>query len=633
MNKILFSIGLASFAFPQSSYFSYLLATLTCIIYAIPTAEGVSKTKLIIAIVTFFAVTFLLVSAPFATAILSASALLKKHRIQALVVLILQTSIADTSVALVSSCLETYHLEAAAPAMLASILLLCAEYKLTTSRALYIPSILLLAFISKNIFSSPAFVMLVSSIPLMALASTSLKENISTTSTTKQTVFLSLFIVLLSLSWINCPPRIFNEGYFYLPDATNSPEYKYFENYQDVANFTGLKLKLSGSLKEIPPDSLVVMPWLTEKVSDEFKSNLKSLAKEKAWTVILVGEHTNMNGVADLVNSLTTHKTLNDDLTTPPMNQDVSGPLREGGITPWRPDATLNRGASVSINNFTDKILLSGDGWWAEKNIGEWLWVGDYIWQPSDKNGRLSLASLTLDGKARWVVLGDSTPFLNRVLLSDPRPAKMVMQLATLWPLFIKDVLILFMAIACFLPQSKKRHYLITLTLIGMNLVWITNEIDASKWESIYIGQSTFDGRNFNAQLSKSKELLNSDWKLIRTTKAITSFDLKTNQDAVVFGLIANKLAIDNAVIDDCHRLGNIKTDEGPLLMDAQVCKVSGDVDVLIGDENEAAAFIVNIQGKKVIVVLDQKFLAQEAPVENAKWLEKTMKRVPNEDK
>jgi hypothetical protein len=52
-----------------------------------------------------------------------------------------------------------------------------------------------------------------------------------------------------------------------------------------------------------------------------------------------------------------------------------------------------------------DKVLLAGDGWWAEPSIGEWLWVGDYVWSPGDRGGRLSLAvSADIDG-ARWVML------------------------------------------------------------------------------------------------------------------------------------------------------------------------------------------------------------------------------------
>ena len=631
MDKILLSLGLASFAFPQGSYMSYVIAVITCIAYATPITEKFSSTRILISITTFLAVTFLLVSAPIATAILSASSLLQKHRLQALSLLILQTSIADTAVALISNSLETYHLEAAAPAILAITLLLCAEHKLLTSRALYVPLTLLLVFISKNHVSSPADVMLIGGIPLIVLAATSLKDSMLKTASRYETVFLSIFIILMSLSWINNLPRSFNEGYFYLPDATNSPEYKYYENYQEVADFSGLNLKQSENLKEIPSNSLVVMPWLTEKLPEEFITNLKSLAKSNSWTVVLVGEHTNMNGVTDLVNSVTNQKTLNDDLSAPPNNQDTSGTLREGSVTSWRPDAMLNRGASVQINNLTDKVLLSGDGWWAEKNIGEWLWVGDYIWQSADRNGRLPLASLTVDGNARWVVLGDSTPFLNRVLLSDPRPAKMFMQLASLWPLFIKDALLVLLAFACFIPQSKKRQYLITLTLIGMNLVWITNKNQPSDWDSIYVGQSTFDDRNFNTQLSKSKNLLNVDWELRRISNSISPADLQSKQRTVVFGLIANKLAINNVQINDCHRLGNIKTDEGPLLMDAQACKLSGDVEVLIGDKNEAAAFLINLEGNKVIVVLDQKFLAQEAPIENIMWLEKIIKRVNDE--
>lgn len=55
--------------------------------------------------------------------------------------------------------------------------------------------------------------------------------------------------------------------------------------------------------------------------------------------------------------------------------------------------------------------------------------------------------------------------------------------------------------------------------------------------------------------------------------------------------------------------------------MDAQACRVSGEAEVLVGDKDEAA--VARIPGPHpVILVLDQNFLGQKAPIGNRLWLE-----------
>ena len=87
-----------------------------------------------------------------------------------------------------------------------------------------------------------------------------------------------------------------------------------------------------------------------------------------------------------------------------------------------------------------DRILLAGDGWWAEPDIGEWLWVGDYIWRKGERAGRVTLAAAIEIGGARWVILGDNSPLLNSQLYADPRAAVRIVEMATLWPSFAKDI-------------------------------------------------------------------------------------------------------------------------------------------------------------------------------------------------
>lgn len=142
-----------------------------------------------------------------------------------------------------------------------------------------------------------------------------------------------------------------------------------------------------------------------------------------------------------------------------------------------------------------DRILLAGDGWWAEPDIGEWLWVGDYVWQPSDRGGRLSLALSADIGGARWVVLGDNTPFINSQLIADPRPAIRILELATLWPAFILDFYLLALGCAFFVQlKSMRSGWMPYVTVGSLICVAFLSLLQSTRgggaWRDAYIGES-----------------------------------------------------------------------------------------------------------------------------------------------
>jgi hypothetical protein len=66
--------------------------------------------------------------------------------------------------------------------------------------------------------------------------------------------------------------------------------------------------------------------------------------------------------------------------------------------------------------------------------------------------------------------------------------------------------------------------------------------------------------------------------------------------------------------------------------MDAQVCSVSGEAEVLIGDRNGAAAIRISREGGDVIIILDRNFLSQNSPPDNAAWLLRELYKRPNLD-
>lgn len=306
---------------------------------------------------------------------------------------------------------------------------------------------------------------------------------------------------------------------------------------------------------------------------------------------------------------------LRDDLSVPLGNTDDSGQMRTADIRAWYPEAMLNRGASVDVWSPLNRVLLSGDGWWAEPNIGEWLWVGDYMWQASDRHGRLVMAATADEGRARWVILGDTGPFINQQLVSDPRPAARILELASLWPLFLRDVgLVIAAAVIVFGLPTSVLFGSVGLVVAGPLILGESND---GHWRSVWRNESGFDERNFNQSLLESPLLLTTEWKLVRPKGQLSGQLPAPEKRTVIFGLVDGDLSIGNTKFSNCKRLGSLSTD-GVVLMDAQACKVVGDVEVLVGDSDEAAIVKVG----SLLLVLDQNFLGQKSPPSNRSWLE-----------
>ena len=368
----------------------------------------------------------------------------------------------------------------------------------------------------------------------------------------------------------------------------------------------------------------MLLPWLSIPLTIGNEAlelaEIRTLAKNKNWTAVLVGEHDNMGGVADRVNRIVGRSVLNDDLSVPPYNLDTSGSLRVGGFRGWPASLMINRGATVAVAGLFDRILLEGDGWWSEKNIHEWLWVGDYLWQPSDRNGRIPLVVSFDDEGARWVVVGDSTPFLNNQLLSNPDSAERILEMVSLWPTFLKDTVLIVLSVsAIFIGGATTR----VLALFSLGLVAAfacSKNSESNRTASHSLGLSTFNDKNFNNALVDTPQVMKTDWNIVRVREAISG-QLSLKGKTILFAHVDQKADIGEVTFTNCRRLGNIQSKEGPYLMDAQACSVRGKGNVLIGDSEGAAGVYVNDGGNSFIVILDKSFLGQKAPKQNAEWL------------
>jgi hypothetical protein len=77
--------------------------------------------------------------------------------------------------------------------------------------------------------------------------------------------------------------------------------------------------------------------------------------------------------------------------------------------------------------------------------------------------------------------------------------------------------------------------------------------------------------------------------------------------------------------------VGRLALEDRVVLQNAQVCKISGDARVVLGSQDEAAAFEILSGYGRLLVVLDSGFLSnQSADTGNLEWLRKRVESASN---
>lgn len=553
-----------------------------------------------------------------------------------LALLALQSSYANTLEALASDFLSVHGLEAAAPALIAASFVGLACWKHGASIVAAGLTSLTAAIGTRWLGVSPAAELAVSAVPIIVIGA------ILGAKIVQSSIALGMALCLaMAISWAATPPRLTlaNEVYLVLPSDRKSPDATHFQGIVQALRSSGLKVNESVDLEAIEPGALVLLPWVSvplEMDEDSFATRFNRLANQHRWTVVIFGEHDGMGDLDSRSEGIAGHPLFRRNLTVPSGNTDTSGPLRAGDLRAWLPEAMLNRGASSYVSDGRIRVLLAADGWWAEPDLKEWLWAGDYRWRAGDRGGRLTLAHAVTDPRgATWVAIGDTTPILTRQLIADPRAARRILDMGTLIPALLLDLTLGFgWIVIVTLMQENQRKSRILLLVASASLgaatlgggILVPERHTSGAWRSLNVGEGGYEQSNFNTALAAEPGLLEQGWRLERFRSPLSGKIEPPRQPTVSFILVEKAAQVGGVHLSSCWRIGSLGAgDDGPRLMDAQVCRIQGDAEILVGDRSAAAAFQVAKPDGPWIIILDQGFLSETAPPMNAQWLIKAM--------
>lgn len=626
--------GIGAFVLPLTTPWFLLVVFVAAALFVVNAPAG--RGRLAAGTTAFIAVGLTVsgtVSAPLTAAVLSAAALAPTHLSLALTVLALQASSVATAEQLAQNLLAPFGLEAAAPALIA-----LAGFLLAAPRRFHV------VLAGAGLALAIGFAALPPLKAASACAAPALCAAVVVAWRKEKqgwiAVLPGIVLVLLLTGWVATPPRMAGPLFYMLPNAPDAYEARFFSNWEPVLRYVGIPATKANSLDDVPPGAVLVLPWLTAPFSsaeiDPVISALGDVARAKGLTVVLAGEHTDYGGVRQRINSVVNGLSLRDDLTTPALNGDQSGPLRAADGQAWPMDALLNRGASVEVQSPFGRVLLAGDGWWAEPNLGEWLWVGDYVWSPGDRHGRLNLASAVDDGAARWVVVGDNSLLVDRQLIADPRPLIRLLGLTTLWPAFLSDAALVFGGLALGVGFRRRMKWsgrrdvgpaIVISMILPVAVAAMVEYKPSAGWRSSFVSASSFDERGISEALAGEPRLTTSGWTF-SVHRMARSGSWSPPARTVEFVLVGGSAQIGGVNVSECARLGSLDVNDGVRLMDAQACRLDGKAEVLIGTQSSAAAFAVMAPEGPQVVVLDPAFLAARAPVANRTWLAQVIERI-----
>jgi hypothetical protein len=487
---------------------------------------------------------------PLAAVTLSAVTLAVTGRAaMAIGVLLLNLSAAASAQELLSDLLHRDNLEAAGPAVLACIVLTLASSSRRDAAAAIGSGLVALGvvWLASRAVSVPQGALAFGAMPVILVAAVTAAFG---PTPLRAAIPVGGMLLVALATWPWTPPKATGKVWLLLPVAPDTYEAEFFANYIEALRFAGIDAEQAGTPDEIPPGVTVLMPWVTAGFVDDRR--IGDLAREQRWTVVIGGEHTNMGEVATRIEAMAGRALLRSDLTVPRGNTDHSGPMHMPAISTWPHESILNRGASVTIGSLADRVLLAGDGWWAEPDIGEWLWAGDYVWRDGERAGRLALAAASDIGGARWVVLGDNSPLVNSQLIADPRAVIRILQAANLRPAFLFDLLLAVLAVMIFIGITP---ILVAVLPLGATLVTIAADRPSQAWRDFYLGQSGFDQRNFNNVVAANPALVD-ERRLIRRKAPVSGTMTLPNEPAIMFLLVDGASEIGGVRLDRCQRLG-----------------------------------------------------------------------------
>jgi hypothetical protein len=450
----------------------------------------------------------------------------------------------------------------------------------------------------------------------------------------KRLTALAVFVVLhcAVLFYVSSPT--WERVMVWLPDMENSYESKFFTNYVDTLNMVGVSARQVKNASEVPADSVVLCPWVMGSDAARFLSDLKSLPYSDSLTVIVAGEHTNYLGFLDGVNPILSGAQFNNDTTVPPGNKDSMGAVRTSSLTQFPPSAILNRGASLSLNSLLSNPIIIAEGIFSDRGATppDPLWVGDYRLMPADSRGWVLLGANFRDG-ALWSVVGDNSFLLNHIVAAQPEALIRYLSLASNRPALLLALMLLAHGSALMMIPGNRTItimgckvdnqlvLLITLFLVSFFFLYATHLTNqkyqiSSSYERFRSVWGAFDVRDYSHALVDLAPALTKEKRtaLFYAEKTSPSRVGVSGGGEIHVGLLSEGATYPGFEIDTCRRLGAIPLQKRRIyLMDAQACRVRGDIEILIGTESEVVAFSTNSIPRRIFI-MDKYFLSGENP-------------------
>jgi hypothetical protein len=428
----------------------------------------------------------------------------------------------------------------------------------------------------------------------------------------------------------------------WIPPSVEKYESQFFKDYSSTLNLAGIKTKQISDISEIHENSLVIVPWGTAPGSHKFLLDLKNSPIGKSLTVLIGGEHTNYSGFADRLNPLFDGALrFNNTTTIPPNNANQMGALWTSSALQFPFNATINRGASLTISSLKAFPILIAKSIFADSGPNEFndFWVGDFLLGHSDPRGWSLLMAAYKNGPL-WVLSGDNSFLMNRYLLPNPTPVIHTIFLATLFPMLLLQLWIL-MTISIWVYQIRFRNatstdsrYICTLPILVLSIMFLglTSQslpnYGAHKNLSQNLKYFGGDERSSAVAISAiSKAIDESNKRLFVYEEYMTSKDIGISGLAEIHvGHIKNGFTYNGIKIDNCGISSYTNSVEPKInLLETQYCRVSGNAKIIVGDVNQASVIEIN-STPPVTLILDKYFLSGSPPVDaNIQYLLKLL--------
>lgn len=404
----------------------------------------------------------------------------------------------------------------------------------------------------------------------------------------------------------------------WIPES-KTPMSHYFEQYVAVLQASGFRsVRPVTTAEDARPGDWVLLPSAAHPALREQLKELRGLPHYASLHIVVVGEHTDAEGVAVALGGSGSPVALHLDTTIPPRNANLLGWSSGPGVVPHRALA-LNRGASIDARAWNTVPLVWVQGGHREADRSSDGRLGDMVMRRGERAGLYGVLAV---GRERagpvWVVLGDSTPALNEFLGANPKAFARILSIATGIPALLGLLAwaTLYWA-ATVISVRRRRSLPLGLALIVLAMAALSGEaidsrfLDASSSRIDIVDRDPYGDRAVGrAVVALSRAILDADISLEigRVTPIGSRQDRQDRRVSVGHpGGWAARL--------ECVRAGNV-TIEQVQVLDVVTCPEATDGSVLsIGADSLAYR-----RGGQ-LVVLDQHFLANVAPAANLDWL------------